>query len=102
MLVNANSVMTVHKPSMSKPSPAKLRELLAMDAVTNAVQYLLAWQLFTHTQETLEGGFAPMHTGAECVACELQHAGCNQGTGVKRGLHWWHFNCSEVISGIVI
>ena len=56
MLVNANSVMTVHKPSMSKPSPAKLRELLAMDAVTNAVQYLLAWQLFTHTQETLEGG----------------------------------------------
>ena len=44
-LGKANSVMTVHKPSTSRPSPAKLRELLAMDAVTNAVQYLLARQL---------------------------------------------------------
>ena len=56
MLVKANSVMTVHKPSTSRPSPAKLRELLAIDAVTNAVQYLLTRQLFTHIQETLEGG----------------------------------------------
>ncbi len=44
-LGKANSVMTVHKPSTSRPSPAKLRELLAMDAVTNAVQYLLTRQL---------------------------------------------------------
>ena len=56
MLVKANSVMTVHKPSTSRPSPAKLRELLAMDAVTNAVQYLITWQLFTHIQEKMEGG----------------------------------------------
>ena len=43
-----------------------------------------------------------MHGCADGVACELQNAACNQGTGLKRGLHWWHFNCGEVISGIVI